>query len=121
MDEYNMSRTTVDEFFGKNFPMMEHMRILEDKTSGTADFSVWEMLLEVTYRVDEPKMGIAAGQTAFVRGVAVQVWQWMGDGEHWEGGLAEEEVRKWKIVREHDYMVTLKDGSEGASLRLFGN
>lgn len=118
MDEYNMSRNDVQTFFSKTFPTMRRLCIVEQKTTGTPTHCAWEMLLEVEYDIDEPRMAIKAGAKAFVRGVAVQEWRWEGDEEGWQGGLEDDQVRGWKIVRGHDYMVSLKS-EDGRSLRLF--
>lgn len=113
-----MDRLKVLSFFNKTFPMIKHMRILEEKTTGSAEFCAWEMLIELENKVDMPEMGISAGQKTHVRGVAVQEWIWSGS-EEWDGDLSMAELRNWKIVREHDYMITLKPSCEGETVRIF--
>jgi hypothetical protein len=118
MDEYKMDRAKVLDFFSKTFPMMQYLRVVEEKTTGTPEFCSWELLIEIVYDVDEPKMGISAGQKTFVRGAAVQRWVWSG-AEEWNGDLGVSSVRDWKIVREDDYMIALKPSSEGEVVRIF--
>ena len=95
------------------------MRIVESKTVGSLTHCTWEMLIGIVYDIDEPMMAIQAGEQAFVRGVAVQEWQWEGEGDTWNGSLADDAVKGWKIVRENDYMVPLKARSEGSSVGMF--
>lgn len=118
MDEYHMDRATIRKFFANTFPMMRYLRLIENRTTGTTTHCAWEMLLEIEYDVNEPKMGIVAGQNTLVRGVSILDWRWEGPGGDWDGDLSEEAVRGWKIVREHDYMTALKAGSEGEQARI---
>ena len=130
MDEFDMSYIQIRTFFASNFPSMQRMQILEDRTSGTPTNCAWELLLEIVFDVDEPKMGIVKGEKTLIRGVAVLEWRWEGEGD-WDGSLVDEGrtqmggqkrekgIRGWKIVREHDYMVTLKKQAEGGKVRLF--
>lgn len=118
MDEYKMDRSKVLSFFNKTFPMMKCMRILEEKTTGSAEFCAWEMLIELVLNVDEPKMGMSAGPKTLIRGVAVQQWAWSGS-EEWDGDLSMAQLQNWKIVREHDYMIALKPSCEGETVRIF--
>ena len=119
MDEYNMDRAKVLRFFKQTFPAMKFMRILEEKTTGSPEFCTWEMLIEIENDVNEPKLGLVAGQKALVRGAAVQQWIWLASDEEWNGDLGTEEVRNWRIAIENDYMIALKPGSEGESARIF--
>ena len=67
---------------------MRDLTILDQATYGESpEFVTWEMVLTVTMDHDEPALGIVAGQTSTIRGVALQWWRWEGDGEKWEGGL----------------------------------
>jgi hypothetical protein len=129
MNEYKMSKPKVHAFLSQNFDAMTSLTLLETQTTGTLDFTAWEMLLEVEYGVDEPLMGIVKGEKGFVRGVSLQWWRWEGggdDGEEKEKGeeaeemLREDRLEHWRIVREHDYMIPLKKGNVGVAERLFG-
>ena len=121
-----MCHPTIHSFFTRNFANMASMRILEDSTSGTTpDFTAWEMLVEVEYNVDEPALGIKKGAKARLRGSCLQWWRWEGEGQ-WDGSLIEGEsergrergIRGWKIVKENDYFVTLRDVTKGGEVGL---
>lgn len=113
-----MDGTTCQQLLGQSFEAMKSLKVLESSTTGDADFTTWEMLIELEYGIDEPRMGIIKGKKAFVRGVSILWWQWEGEGT-WNGDIEGDGFRGWKIVREHDYMVTLKDGATGADARIF--
>ena len=66
---------------------MSSLKILEESTRGTAEFVTWEMLFEVVYDVDCPPLNVKAGKPAFIRGMAVQWWKWVGEGESWDGSM----------------------------------
>jgi len=109
-----MDQAAIKSFFTTAMQSMSSMRILEDSTSGsTPDFVAWEMLVEVTYNIDEPALGIKKGSKARLRGLGLQWWRWEGEGKEWNGDLSEEGIRGWKIVKENDYFVTLKEGAKG--------
>ena len=100
---------------------MRDLTILDQATYGESpEFVTWEMVLTVTMDHDEPALGIVAGQTSTIRGVALQWWRWEGDGEKWEGDLtaSKKGVLGWKIIKETDYMIPLKVGSGGLKLRV---
>ena len=119
LDEYEMDATRCQTLLGEGFSAMKSLKVIESSTTGTAEFTTWEMLLEVVYGVDEPRMGIVKGDKAHVRGVSLLWWAWESADE-WDESLESDALRGWKIVREHDYMVTLKKGAKGGKLRLFG-
>lgn len=109
-----MDNAAVKAFFTNATRSMSSMKILEDSTSGTTpDFVAWEMLAEVTYNVDEPALGIKKGAKAKLRGLSLQWWRWEGESKEWNGDLSKEGIRGWKIVKENDYFVTLKEAAKG--------
>ena len=115
-----MDNAAVKAFFTNATQSMSSMKILEDSTSGTTpDFVAWEMLTQVTYNVDEPALGIKKGANAKLRGLSLQWWRWEGEGKEWNGDLSEQGIRGWKIVKENDYFVTLKEGAEGERIGWF--
>ncbi len=112
-----MDHVAVRSFFTKATQSMSSMKILEDSTSGsTPDFVAWEMLTEITYNVDEPALDIKKGSKAKLRGLTLQWWRWEGDGKQWNGDLSERGIRGWKILKENDYFVTLKEGAKGENV-----
>ena len=112
-----MDHVAVRSFFTKATQSMSSMKILEDSTSGsTPDFVAWEMLTEITYNVDEPALDIKKGSKAKLRGLTLQWWRWEGDGKRWNGDMSERGIRGWKILKENDYFVTLKEGAKGENV-----
>ncbi|KAF5011270.1 hypothetical protein FDECE_2623 [Fusarium decemcellulare] len=118
LDEYKMDKKAAEQFFSQSCEITENMKILEQSYRGTPEFVTWEMFVSVTFKVDMPDLGIKKGQQAFVRGVAVQWWRWEGEGAKWEGDLSHTSrgIRGWKIVKENDYMVTLKENAKGLKI-----
>lgn len=125
MNEYNLSKPAFHTFMAQSFAGMKSLKILETQTTGTLDFTAWEMLIEIESDVDEPLLNIKRGQKSYVRGVSLQWWRWEGGsledggGDEEERKLSEEGLEGWKIVREHDYMVALRGGNVGVGERLF--
>jgi hypothetical protein len=118
MNEYRMDKPAFHKSMTQNFRAMKSLKLLETQTTGTLDFTAWEMLLEVEYGVDEPLLGIKMGEKGYVRGVSLQWWRWEG-GHAGEDRLSEEAIENWRIVREHDYMIPLKEDNVGVRERLF--
>ncbi|KAH8173013.1 hypothetical protein LIA77_07268 [Sarocladium implicatum] len=120
MNEYSMDKPATHSFFTKNTAVMRDLTILDQATYGeTPEFVAWEMVLTVTMDHDEPALGIKAGQTSTIRGVALQWWRWEGEGKAWTGDLSSSEkgILGWKIVKETDYMIPLTGDSVQTKLR----
>lgn len=114
-----MNRSAVGALFSKVFPASQSLRILESRTSGSLTQCAWETFVEIVNKIDDPALGIVAGQKTLFRVASVLEWRWEGPGEAWNGDLSDAAVRRWKILRENDYTCALKAGSEGEKSRMF--
>lgn len=118
MDEYDMTRSKLGTFFAENFSGTSHMKIIEDRTTGTPQQTVWEMLIEIESMIDEPKLGLKKGVKMMIRGAVVQTWQWEGEGKEWDGSVSADVIEDWKIVQEHDYMCLLPEDGQGSKIKI---
>jgi hypothetical protein len=58
LDEYEMDASKCQALLGEAFKAMQSLKVIEMQTTGTEEFTTWEMLLEVVYGIDEPKLGL---------------------------------------------------------------
>jgi hypothetical protein len=81
-------------------------------TGSTPEFVVSEMTCKGVAGFDLPAMGLKAGDTLELIGASLFWWKWEGEGEQWDGSLADEAIRGWKITHERVYFQPRKANSD---------
>ncbi|KAF2165498.1 hypothetical protein M409DRAFT_55881 [Zasmidium cellare ATCC 36951] len=101
-----LPRDKLHDFYSVPFNNFNSSKILSSKsTASTPFFQAWEIVGESTALVDDPlNSGAKIGHKFLANLVSLIWWEWEGEGE-WTGDLSEESIRKWKIVKQHDYCV----------------
>lgn len=93
----------LHDFYSSTYTAIPTFKITSAVSTGTAEFVASELECQGTAGVALPQMGIAKGASFKLKGVSLFWWRWEGGGEEWGGGLDEESVKGWKIVRENAY------------------
>lgn len=83
------------------------MQIHESHTTGSLEFSAWEMLIELEF---------ASGNREWIRGTSLITWRWEGEEDATHDP---ENIDGWKIVRQHDYFIALQPENRGRSMNLY--
>ncbi|KAF2165676.1 hypothetical protein M409DRAFT_23966 [Zasmidium cellare ATCC 36951] len=91
------------EFYTSAYTAIPTFKITSAVSTGTAEFVASELDCQGMAGVALPQMGIQKGASFKLKGVSLFWWRWDGEGEEWGGGLDEESVKGWKIVRENAY------------------
>lgn len=101
-----LPRSKLRDFYSVPFNNMKSSEITSSKsTAPTPYFQVWEIVGESTAMIDNPlQEGTKIGHKVVANLVSLIWWEWKGEGE-WSGDLSEESIRKWKVVKQHDYCV----------------
>ncbi|KAK5048153.1 hypothetical protein LTR84_005823 [Exophiala bonariae] len=106
LNKFGMDYCTLKAMFAENFGLMSSLKIIKSTTTGvTPEFVTWEMEIEVSYKQDEPALGIQKGQVTLLKGVAIQWWRWEGEGDKWSGDLSTPSLKGWKVLKENDYFI----------------